>query len=95
MKKLLSPFAIVLLVAMTALPMVACAPKEEPPAEEPMEEAAEAMGEAAEDMGEAAEEMGEEMHEGMEEMGEAAEEMGEAMGEEPAAEPSGETPPDA
>jgi len=94
MKKILSPFAIVLLAAMTALPMVACAPKEEP-AEEPataVEEAAEEMGEAAEEMGEAAEEMGEEMEEGMEEMGEAAEEMGEEMmGEEPEA----ETPPDA
>jgi hypothetical protein len=88
MKRILSPFAIVLLFAVTALPMAACAPREEP---EPdvMEEAEDAV----EEMGEAVEEMGEEMEEGMEVMGEEMEEMGEEMmDEEP---PADEVPPDA
>ena len=91
MKKILSPFAIVLLVAMTALPMVACAPKEEPYEPETTEEAVEEMGE---EMEEGMEEVGEEMEEGMEEMGEEMEEMGEEM-EETMEPPADEVPPDA
>lgn len=88
MKKILSPFAIVLLVAMAALPMVACAPKEEPYDEPDTAE------EAVEEMGEEAEELGEEVEEGMEEMGEEMEEGVDEAGDAVDA-AADEVPPDA
>ena len=50
MKKLMSPLMVVALMAMFTLPMIACAPKAEEPAEQTMDEQTEAMDESMDEM---------------------------------------------
>jgi hypothetical protein len=72
MKKLLIHLSILSLLAAVALPMVACAPKQDQSAGEQMEDAADQAGDAMED---AADKAGDAMEEGAEDMGESMDEM--------------------